>query len=117
MTGMKTGLTLLAAVAVLMLPASDQEANKLLAEGRTKEKDGSYRSAASRYMDAHFMADSSILRGNLLIAAARAKRKAQLYGEEFDCLERLIKEHLSEINFTEIVQMMNFNRKDILKII
>ncbi|MBE6372127.1 MAG: outer membrane protein assembly factor BamD [Lentisphaerae bacterium] len=103
MTGMKTGLTLLAAAVVLMLPASDQEANKLLAQGRTKEKDGSYRSAASRYMDAHFMAESSVLRGNLLIAAARAKRKAKLYGEEFDCLERLIKEHLSEINFTQIV--------------
>ena len=33
MTGMKTGLTLLAAAVVLMLPASDQEANKLLPSG------------------------------------------------------------------------------------
>ena len=103
MTGKKTGLTMLAAAWVLLLPASDQEANKLYVQGRAKEKEASYRSAASRYMDGHFMADSSILRGNLLIAAARAKRKAQLYGEEFDCLERLIREHISEINFTQIV--------------
>ena len=103
MTGMKTGLTLLAAALVLLLPASDQEANEYYAQGRAKEKEASYRRAASRYMEGHFMAESSILRGNLLIAAARAKRKAHLYGEEFDCLERLIKEHLSEINFTQIV--------------
>jgi outer membrane protein assembly factor BamD (BamD/ComL family) len=90
---------------LLMLAAfaSDQEANAFLSQGRDKEKAGSYRRAASRYMDAHFMADSSILRGNLLIAAARANRKAKLYGEEFDCLERLIREHLSEINFTQIM--------------
>ena len=103
MTGMKTGMILLGAAFILTLTASDKEANEYLVQGRAKEKAASYRSAASRYMDGHFQAESSILRGNLLIAAARAKRKAELYGEEFDCLERLIKEHLSEINFTQIV--------------
>ena len=103
MTGMKTGMTLLCSACILMLSASDQDANKLFTQGRAKEKDSSYRRAASRYMDAHFLAESSVLRGNLLIAAARANRKAQLYGEEFDCLERLIREHLSEIDFTKII--------------
>ena len=41
MTGMKTGLTLLAAAVVLMLSASDREANEYFAQGRAKEKDGS----------------------------------------------------------------------------
>lgn len=103
MTGMKTGMILLGTAFILTLSASDREANEFFVQGRAKEKEASYRSAASRYMDGHFHAESSILRGNLLIAAARAKRKAKLYGEEFDCLERLVKEHLSEINFTQIV--------------
>ena len=103
MTGKKTGIILLCAAFILTVSASDQEANAFFAQGREREKKSSFRRAASRYMDAHLLADSSILRGNLLIAAARANRKAQLYGEEFDCLERLIREHLSEINFTQIV--------------
>ena len=102
MTGLKTGILAAAALA-FALAASDQDANVYFSQGRTREKAGSYRSAASRYMDAHLMAESSILRGNLLIAAARAYRKAELYGEEFDCLERLLHEHLSEVNFSQIV--------------
>lgn len=102
MTGMKSGI-LLSIAFILTMSASDQAANEYFSQGRAREKDSSYRRAASRYMDAHFLAKSSVLRGNLLIAAARANRKAQLYGEEFDCLERLIREHLSEINFTQIV--------------
>ena len=87
----------------LTVSASDEQANSFFAQGRTREKEASYRKAAARYMDAHLMADSSILRGNALIAAARAYRKAKLYGEDFDCLERLLKEHLTEINFSQIV--------------
>ena len=96
-------VAILSSLLMLTAFASDQEANAFLSQGRDREKAGSYRRAADRYMDAHFMADSSTLRGNLLIAAARANRKAELYGEEFDCLERLIREHLSEINFTQIM--------------
>ncbi len=104
MTGLKTGIWIwAAAVLIVPLSASDQEANEFLSQGREREKSGSYRRAASRYMDAHLMADSSVLRGNLLIAAARAKRKAGLYGEEFDCLQRLIQEHLAEIDFSKVV--------------
>ena len=99
--------TVFAAAAGLILmaslSASDQEANVYFSQGRAREKAASYRRAASRYMEAHFMAESSVLRGNLLIAAARAYRKAGLYGEEFDCLERLIREHLTEIDFSRIV--------------
>ena len=93
-----------AVVLILTVSASDQEANVFFSQGRTREKAASYRRAASRYMDAHFMAESSVLRGNALIAAARAFRKAALYGEEFDCLERLIKEHLGQINFSQVVE-------------
>ena len=102
MTGAKFGL-LISAVLVLTGSASDQKANEYFSQGRLREKDSSYRRAASRYMDAHFLAETSVLRGNLLIAAARAYRKAKLYGEEFDCLERLIREHLNEINFSQVV--------------
>ncbi len=86
------------------LAADDAEANVLFAEGRALEKKGSFRKAASTYMDARHMADSTVLKGNALIAAARSYRKAKLYGSEFDCLEKLIKEHLSGINFTQVVE-------------
>lgn len=104
MSGSKIGL---AAALLLILTASaadqEQDANAFFSQGRDREKAESYRRAASRYMDAHFVAKSSILRGNALIAAARAYRKAELYGEEFDCLQRLIAEHLTEINFSQVV--------------
>ena len=102
MTGLKNGLAV-ALLLILTASAGDQDANTFFSQGRDRENAKSYRSAASRYMDAHFMAESSVLRGNALIAAARAYRKAELYGEEFDCLQRLIAEHLSEINFTQVV--------------
>ena len=102
MSGLKNGLAA-ALLLILTASAADQDANAFFSQGRDREKAESYRRAASRYMEAHLMADSSVLRGNALIAAARAYRKAELYGEEFDCLQRLIAEHLTEIDFTQVV--------------
>ena len=102
MSGLKNGLAA-ALLLILTASAADQDANTFFSQGRDREKAESYRRAASRYMEAHFMADSSVLRGNALIAAARAYRKAELYGEEFDCLQRLVAEHLTEIDFTRVV--------------
>lgn len=87
-----------------LLYASDTEANAFFAQGRDREKEGSFRKAASCYMDAHFVADSPALRGNSLIAAARSYRKAKLYGAEFDCLRKLLREHLNGIDFTQVTE-------------
>ncbi|MBQ9338430.1 MAG: outer membrane protein assembly factor BamD [Lentisphaeria bacterium] len=102
MSGLRNGLAA-GLLLIFAASASDQDANTIFSSGRDREKAESYRRAAARYMDAHLMADSSVLRGNALIAAARAYRKAELYGEEFDCLQRLIAEHLSEIDFMQVV--------------
>lgn len=91
-------------MAAFSLRASDTEANTFFAQGRDREKTGSFRKAATAYMDAHFMADSTVLRGNSLIAAARAYRKAKLYGAEFDCLQKLLREHLNGIDFTLVTE-------------
>ena len=101
-------LGLLCAVAAVVLfhlpcPADDAEANALFTEGRTLEKEEKFRRAAGKYLDARLMADDTVLKGNALIAAARAYRKAKLYGDEFDCLEKLIKEHLGGIDFAVVV--------------
>ena len=40
------------------------------------------------------------MKANALNNAARAYRQAELYGKEFDCIERLIDEHMSRIDFT-----------------
>lgn len=90
----------------LALAADDQEANEHFARGRALEKKESYSRAASAYMDARLMADSSVLKGNALIAAARAYRKAKLYGDEFDCLKKLVTEYIGGINFTQVVDRM-----------
>ena len=101
----KIAAVLLAAIS-LSLAADDQEANDFFSKGRALEKEENYSRAASSYMDARLMADSSVLKGNALIAAARAYRKAKLYGDEFDCLQKLVKEHIGEINFTQVVDRM-----------
>ena len=88
----------------LCATASDREANEFFQQGREYEKTGKFRSAAERYMDARFMADSVVLKGNSLIAAARSYRKAELYGDEFDCLQKLIREHIGGIDFTQVVE-------------
>ncbi len=90
----------------LALAADDQEANEHFARGRDLEKKENYSRAASAYMDARLMADSSVLKGNALIAAARAYRKAKLYGDEFDCLKKLVTEYIGGINFTQVVDRM-----------
>ena len=104
MGNMKKILSGLFLAAVFLLAASDTEGNNFFTRGRDKEKEGSFRKAAACYMDAHFAADSSVLRGNALIAAARAYRKAELYGAEFDCLQKLLREHLNGINFTQVTE-------------
>ena len=82
---------------------NDQEANEAFLKGRELEKKGSFQRAASSYKEAQFLADNSAVKGNSLIAAARNFRKASLYGEEFDCLERLIRDHLDGIEFSRVV--------------
>lgn len=97
---------ILLAVVSLAVCADDQEANELFAKGRALEKKESYSRAAAEYMDARLMADSPVLKGNALIAAARAYRKADLYGDEFDCLKKLVTEYIGSINFTQVVNRM-----------
>ena len=83
--------------------AGDQEAMEHFKAGREYEKAGKFSSAASEFMSAQLQADDPVLKSNALMDAARAYRKNKQYGSEFDCLERLVKEHLNRINFTNVV--------------
>jgi len=82
---------------------NDAEAQKLFQKGLDLEREGDYRKAGKRYMDAEFLTSDKIVKANALSNAARAFRQAELYGREFDCIERLINEHLSRIDFTQAV--------------
>jgi len=84
--------------------AGDQEAMEHFKAGREYEKAGKFSSAASEFMSAQLQADDPVLKSNALMDAARAYRKNKQYGSEFDCLERLVKEHLNRINFTNVVE-------------
>lgn len=86
------------------LSGNDEEANKAFLKGRELEKKGEYQQAASCYKDARLLADDLVIKGNSLIAAARSFRKAAMYGEEFDCLERLIRDHLNGIDFSLVTE-------------
>lgn len=90
--------------ALTTLTADDAKANEYFNRARSYEKEGRFQKAAGEYRGARLMARSHTLKGNALIACARTNRKSGLYGEEFDCLELLIREHLSEINYALVVE-------------
>lgn len=81
----------------------DAEALVLFQKGLDLEREGNYRKAAKRYLDAERFSSDKTVKSNALSNAARAYRQAELYGQEFDCIERLIDEHMSRIDFTGAV--------------
>ena len=81
----------------------DAEALVLFQKGLDLEREGNHRKAAKRYLDAERFTSDKTVKANALSNAARAYRQAELYGKEFDCIERLIDEHMSRIDFTGAV--------------
>jgi len=82
---------------------NDAAAQEVFQKGLDLEREGDYRKAAKRYLDAELLTSDKTVKANALINAARAYRQAELYGREFDCIERLIDEHMSRIDFTSAV--------------
>ena len=82
---------------------NDAAALAVFQKGLDLEREGSYRKAAKRYLDAELLTSDKTVKSNALSNAARAFRQAELYGREFDCIERLIKEHMNRIDFTGAV--------------
>ena len=82
---------------------NDAAAQEVFQKGLDLEREGDYRKAAKRYLDAELLTSDKVVKSNALSNAARAYRQAELYGREFDCIERLINEHMSHIDFTAAV--------------
>ena len=82
---------------------NDATALEVFQKGLDLEREGDYRKAAKRYLDAELLTSDKTVKANALSNAARAYRQAELYGKEFDCIERLISEHMSRIDFTQAV--------------
>lgn len=82
---------------------NDASALVVFQKGLDLEREGDYRKAAKRYLDAELLTSDKTVKANALSNAARAYRQAELYGKEFDCIERLINEHMSRIDFTGAV--------------
>ena len=82
---------------------NDAAALKVFQKGLDLEREGSFRKAAKRYLDAELLTSDKTVKTNALTNAARAYRQAELYGQEFDCIERLINEHMTRIDFTAAV--------------
>ena len=82
---------------------NDAAALKVFQKGLDLEREGDFRKAAKRYLDAELLTSDKTVKSNALFNAARAYRQAELYGREFDCIERLIKEHMNRIDFTSAV--------------
>ena len=97
---------ILAGLLSFSVSGDDKEANTAFLKARELEKEGKYQRAASYYKDAQHLADSLAIKGNSLIAASRNFRKAELYGEEFDCLNSLVQDHLTGIDFSRVVERM-----------
>ena len=82
---------------------NDAAALEVFQKGLDLEREGDYRKAAKRYLDAELLTSDKTVKANALTNAARAYRQAELYGKEFDCIERLINEHMNRIDFTMAV--------------
>ena len=82
---------------------NDAAAREVFQKGLDLEREGNYRKAAKRYLDAELLTSDKTVKLNALTNAARAYRQAELYGREFDCIERLIGEHMGRIDFTGAV--------------
>ena len=82
---------------------NDAAALKAFQKGLDLEREGDFRKAAKRYLDAELLTSDKTVKSNALSNAARAYRQAELYGREFDCIELLIKEHMNRIDFTAAV--------------
>lgn len=82
---------------------NDATALEVFQKALDLEREGEYRKAANRYLDAELLTSDKTVKANALSNAARAYRQAELYGKEFDCIERLISEHMSRIDFTGAV--------------
>lgn len=86
-----------------MRAKNDATALEVFQKGLDLEREGNYRKAAKRYLAAELLTSDKTVKSNALSNAARAYRQAELYGQEFDCIERLISEHMGRIDFTAAV--------------
>ena len=81
----------------------DAQAQEIFQKALELEREGDFRKAGKRFLDAELLTSDKIVKANALSNAARAYRQAELYGREFDCIERLVNEHMSRIDFTKAV--------------
>lgn len=100
---LKYAFVFIVASFVFCADADDEQANKAFVDARSFEKNEDFSGAAKAYKAAQIYADDPVLKANALMGAARAYRKEKQYGDEFDCLEKLAKEHLNRVNFTQLV--------------
>jgi len=87
----------------LTLRGSDEEANAYIREAESLKKDKSFVSAAEKYLAAAKFADTPVIQANAIQNASLCYRNAKLYGKEFDCLERLLKQYISFVDFERAV--------------
>ena len=87
----------------LSLKGTDDEANAYIREAESLRKDKSFVSAAEQYLAAAKFADSPVLQANAIQNASLCYRNAKRYGKEFDCLERLLKQYISFVDFERAV--------------
>ncbi len=96
-------LTVLCMSVCSVLTASDADAAAYLESAAKKKEAEKYAAAGKAYQDAAHMADSAAIKANALIQAVICFRNAKLYGKEFDCLEKLLNDHISHVDFKRAV--------------
>lgn len=80
--------------------ANEATASEMFSEAKSLEEKKEYRDAAEKYLGAELYSSDPVVKANSLAAAARAYRRAELYGKEFDCIEKLLERHVNRVNFT-----------------
>ncbi len=82
---------------------NEQRASDAFAKARALDEKESFRKAGKTYLQVVLYTDDDIVKVNSLTSASRSFRNAGFLGSEFECVERLIKEHTSRIDFTQAV--------------
>lgn len=94
---------MLACPGFAVLSGSDAEAESFLKEAAEQRKAEKFASAADSYKGAAHMADTPAMKANALIEASLCYRAAKQYGKEFDCLETLLRDYITHVDFKRAV--------------
>lgn len=83
--------------------AGSREAAEAFQEGLKIAGEKEYRDAAKKFLDAEHLADNYVMRAKAVKEAMLNFRKAKLYWQEFQCIEKLLNSYPDQVEYAKLV--------------